>query len=106
MKPSEALHVHREAIRQITRAHRVGNARVFGSVLRDQDTELSDLDILVDPTPDTTLLDIGALRHELRNALAHGYFQVDLTIVWRTIERDLPVLHRQIETILQSLQDR
>lgn len=25
----------------------------------------SDLDILIDPTPETTLLDIGAIRHEL-----------------------------------------
>ncbi|MFM2330332.1 MAG: hypothetical protein RLZZ494_2435, partial [Pseudomonadota bacterium] len=25
----------------------------------------SDLDVLIDPTPDTTLLDIGAIRHEL-----------------------------------------
>jgi uncharacterized protein with HEPN domain len=25
-----------------------------------------------------------------RNALAHGYFKVDLEIVWRTVERDLP----------------
>lgn len=28
--------------------------------------------------------------YEMRNALAHGYFAVDLEIVWATIERDLP----------------
>jgi hypothetical protein len=50
-------------------AHRVRNARVFGSVARGADTELSDLDILVDPTPETTLFDIGAIRHELRKLL-------------------------------------
>jgi predicted nucleotidyltransferase len=33
------------------------------------DTEHSDLDILVDPTPETTLLDIGAIRHELLQLL-------------------------------------
>lgn len=42
------------------------NARVFGSVLHGNDTEASDLDILIDPTQDTTLMDIGAIRYELR----------------------------------------
>jgi len=65
MKPSEALDSHRAAIRQVVAAHRAANARVFGSVARQQDSESSDLDILVDPTPETTLLDIGAIRHEL-----------------------------------------
>lgn len=32
--------------------------------------------------------------YEMRNALAHGYFKVDLEIVWRTIHNDLPELHR------------
>ena len=50
-------------------SHRARNARVFGSVARGDDTEGSDLDILVDPTPDTTLLDIGAIRHELLQLL-------------------------------------
>ncbi|WP_374729049.1 nucleotidyltransferase family protein [Caballeronia ptereochthonis] len=39
---------------------------MFGSVARGQDTEDSDLDLLIDPTPKTTMLDIGAMRHELR----------------------------------------
>lgn len=65
MKPSEALDTNRAAIRHIVAAHRACNARVFGSVLRGQDTESSDLDILVDPTPETTLFDIGAIRHKL-----------------------------------------
>ena len=29
----------------------------------------SDLDLLIDPTPDTTLFDIGAIRHELLQLL-------------------------------------
>ena len=33
------------------------------------DTEDSDLDILIDPTPDTSLFDIGAIRHELLQLL-------------------------------------
>lgn len=37
----------------------------------------------------------------MRNRLAHGYFSVDLQIVWRTVQRDLPLLARQIEKILK-----
>ncbi|WEN41430.1 hypothetical protein CKCBHOJB_00982 [Thauera sp. GDN1] len=69
MKPSEALRLHREQVRRIVAAHRASNARVFGSVLRGDDEEGSDLDILIDPTPETTLMDIGAIRHELRMLL-------------------------------------
>lgn len=69
MKPSDALHLHRAAIRHIVASHRGLNARVFGSVLHGQDTDSSDLDILIDPTPDTTLFDIGAIRHELGQLL-------------------------------------
>jgi len=65
VKPSEALASNRAAIRRVVASHRASNARVFGSVLRGQDTDISDLDILVDPTPETTLFDIGAIRHEL-----------------------------------------
>ncbi|WP_299441955.1 nucleotidyltransferase family protein [uncultured Rhodospira sp.] len=65
MRPSEALQAHRKAIRQVVAAHRAGNPRVFGSALHGNDVEGSDLDLLVDPTPETTLLDIGAIRHEL-----------------------------------------
>jgi predicted nucleotidyltransferase len=49
--------------------HRGKNARVFGSVLHGDDLEGSDLDILIDPTPDTTLFEIGAIRHELGKLL-------------------------------------
>jgi uncharacterized protein len=69
MKPSQVLESHRADIRRIVEAHRAMNARVFGSVAHGDDTENSDLDILIDPTPDTTLFDIGAIRHELLQLL-------------------------------------
>ena len=69
MKPSQALEMHRAAIRRVVESHRAANARVFGSVLLGQDTDSSDLDLLVDPTPDTTLFDIRAMRHELGQLL-------------------------------------
>lgn len=69
MKPSIALAVHREAIRRVVEAHRARNPRVFGSVAHGDDTENSDLDLLIDPTPETTLFDIGAIRHDLLQLL-------------------------------------
>lgn len=69
MKPSEALRTNREAILQVVATHRASNPRVFGSVVHGDDTEGSDLDILIDPTPETTLFDIGAIRHELLQLL-------------------------------------
>ncbi|MEQ1591211.1 MAG: nucleotidyltransferase family protein [Thiobacillaceae bacterium] len=69
MKPSQALATHRDAIRNVVALHRACNPRVFGSVVHGDDTEGSDLDILIDPTPDTTLFDIGAIRHELLQLL-------------------------------------
>lgn len=69
MKPSLALQANRLVIRRVVESHRARNARVFGSVLHGNDHEGSDLDILIDPTPDTTLFDIGAIRHELLQLL-------------------------------------
>lgn len=39
-----------------------------------------------------------AVAYEMRNAVAHGYFSVDLDIVWKTIQRDLPELRKQIRS--------
>lgn len=69
MKPSIALQRHRGAIRQIVERHRARNARVFGSVLYGEDTEESDLDILVDITEETSLFDIAAMQVELTELL-------------------------------------
>ncbi len=69
MRPSEALALHRTQIREIALRHRVRDIRVFGSVLRGDDVAGSDLDLLVDPTPATTLMDIGAIRFELKKLL-------------------------------------
>lgn len=69
MRPSEALNSNREAIRQVVKSHRALNARVFGSVLHGDDTDGSDLDLLVDPTADTSLLDIARIQSHLQKLL-------------------------------------
>ena len=56
MRPSEVLPLHRETIRQLVLEAGMANPRVFGSVVRGEDNEESDLDILVDPGPRTSLM--------------------------------------------------
>jgi Predicted nucleotidyltransferases len=65
MRPSEALFKHRDAIRELVLSAGMANPRVFGSVLVGDDTEESDLDILVDPAPRTSLLDLTGLQIEI-----------------------------------------
>ncbi len=69
MKPSTALNELRVAIRHIVSSHRANNARVFGSVVRGEDTDQSDLDILIDPTSETTLMDVAGIQVELERLL-------------------------------------
>jgi len=69
MKPSAALQAHRIAIRGVVARHHALNARVFGSVLRGDDQEGSDLDILIDPTPQTSLMDVAVIQVELESLL-------------------------------------
>ncbi|MBP6717302.1 MAG: DUF86 domain-containing protein [Rhodoferax sp.] len=37
--------------------------------------------------------------YEVRNALTHGYFNVDLAVVWQTIQTDLPALKAQVVSL-------
>jgi uncharacterized protein with HEPN domain len=61
---------------------------------------------LIDAVPDATVR-YGAIPfaaiYAMRNQLAHGYFSVDLDVVWKVIERDLPLLRAQLESVLAEL---
>ncbi|MER0237135.1 nucleotidyltransferase family protein [Fulvimarina sp. MAC8] len=78
MKPSEALEKHRETIREILSRYPVSNPRVFGSVARGEDTEESDLDILVDLKRKSereasfTLFDLARIELSLEELLGVG----------------------------------
>jgi uncharacterized protein len=69
VRPSLALQQHRKAIREIALRNRVLNIRVFGSVLHGLDIEGSDLDLLVEPTDETTLMDIAKIQVEVAKLL-------------------------------------
>lgn len=69
MRPSEVFEQNRALIRELAASRRTANPRVFGSVLHGTDREGSDIDILVDALPGTTLFDLGGLQEELAERL-------------------------------------
>jgi predicted nucleotidyltransferase len=68
-KPSHTFNIYRTSIRRVVEAHQARNPRVFGSVARGEDTEQSDLDLLVDTTGVTSLFDIAAIELELERLM-------------------------------------
>lgn len=62
VKPSTVFQAKRDAIRETASRFAVLNPRIFGSILHGKDTEGSDLDLLVDALPGTTLFDLGGLH--------------------------------------------
>lgn len=70
MKPSIALALKRAAVGEAAgRFDKLANLRVFGSVVHGTDKDGSDLDLLVDALPGTTLFDLGGLQDELQELL-------------------------------------
>jgi uncharacterized protein with HEPN domain len=43
-----------------------------------------------------------AFAYQMRNAVAHGYFRVDLEIVWKTIHSDLPGLYQLVQNLIKG----
>ena len=69
MKPSDALKAHRADLREIVTRHGALRPRIFGSAIHGDDTEESDLDLLVDPSPRTTLMTLAAIQLEAQRLL-------------------------------------
>ena len=40
----------------------------------------------------------------MRNRVSHGYFSVDMEIVWKTVENDLPELYQQVKKLYDKLE--
>ena len=65
----ELLARHRDEVLAIVTAQGAGNVRVFGSVARGEDGPSSDVDLLVDLAPRTSLLTLIGLRQDLSDLL-------------------------------------
>jgi predicted nucleotidyltransferase len=75
MKPSEIIAAKADQVREIIARYPVRNPRLFGSVARGDDTETSDVDLLVDPLVGTTYFDLAGLELELHELLG---FKIDI----------------------------
>jgi predicted nucleotidyltransferase len=69
MRPSISVAKHGDQVRKILEGFRMRNPQLFGSVARGDDTENSDLDILVEVPPGTTFYDLARAELELEAVL-------------------------------------
>ncbi len=69
MRPSDALATHRAELRRLVGRYNVAHPRLYGSVLTGEDTDESDLDLLVDATGLTTLFTLARLEHDAQELL-------------------------------------
>ncbi|MCV0396781.1 MAG: nucleotidyltransferase family protein [Rhizobiaceae bacterium] len=96
MRPSEALALHRDEVLAILSRYPVRNPRVFGSVARGEDTEDSDLDILVERSERLTYIDLARLEIDLEKLLG-----VDVGV--HTAAEFRPAVARLIEGEFRAL---
>ena len=71
----------------------IRNFEVIGEASKNIDRKYPEF---FQENPDLPLVN----AYEMRNALAHGYFKVDLDILWTTINKDLPALEKQIQDLI------
>jgi predicted nucleotidyltransferase len=69
MKVNEILRQKREEVLKLAHQHGAFRVRVFGSVAKGEDTEASDLDLLVEMEPERSLLDLVAIKQDLEDLL-------------------------------------
>lgn len=72
MRPSTAVRNNLDQVKAVIARYPVKNARIFGSAARGDDIEGSDVDLLVEPTDSTTLMDLARLKLELERLLGVG----------------------------------
>ena len=72
MDLEQLIREKREEIVKIAREHGACHVRVFGSVVRGEAGPQSDVDFLVEMEPGRSLLDMGGLLMDLRQALGRN----------------------------------
>lgn len=78
MTLEQLLHEKRAEILRIAARHGARNVRVFGSMVRGEANQASDIDFLVEMEPGRSLLDLGGLQVELESLLGR---RVDVVTV-------------------------
>ena len=65
----EELKAYRSQIVALAKRYHAPNIRVFGSTVREDNTRQSDVDFLIDVSPEQSLLDLIAFTRELKELL-------------------------------------
>lgn len=112
LRVREYLDHIRQAIRRIRRYTEGMTEATFAHDERTQDAVIRNLEIIGEASRNIARHhpDFAAghsdvpweIAYEMRNALSHGYFKVDLKIVWNTIQEDLPRLEQQVLPLQQT----
>ena len=69
MMTLHSIQERRAEIRRLAERYRAGDVRVFGSVARGENTEGSDVDLLIRTRPGCSLFDLGGLLEDLQELL-------------------------------------
>jgi len=73
----------------------IRNIEILGEAARNIDRNHSDFSETHSEIPWRDI-------YQMRNQVSHGYFAVDLEIIWNTLQRDLPELKQQIERLVST----
>ncbi|NTU41844.1 MAG: DUF86 domain-containing protein [Nitrospirales bacterium] len=95
-----------EAIKRINRYVQGFNEAAFLSNEEKQDSVIRNIEVIGEAARNIErhYPDFAARHPEvpwtdiylMRNRLSHGYFSVDMELVWKTVQHDIPVLEQQI----------
>ena len=85
----QELQQYRSKIIELAQEYRSTNIRVFGSVAKGENTENSDIDFLIDPTPEQDLFDVIRLRRSLQELLKCNVDIVHSTALHHTIKQEI-----------------
>jgi len=79
---------------------------------RTQDAVIRSIEVIGEAAQRVRLVDPEfAARHNqvpweqiygMRNRIVHDYFEIDLEVVWKTAQMDLPILRQQIAALITS----
>ena len=85
----QELQEYRLKITELAKQYHSQNIRVFGSVAKNENTENSDIDFLIDPDPEQDLFDVIRLRRALQELLNCDVDIVHSTAMHHTIRQEI-----------------
>ena len=85
----QLLRQYTSEILKLAEQYHATNIRVFGSVAKGENTKNSDIDFLIDPTPEQDLFDLIRLRRALQELLDCDVDIVHSTALQHTIKQEV-----------------